>query len=183
MTCLRFSSVPSFFPLSSHILQFLCLLPPAHILHPSLSYSFVPCPPLPQMSCVSPRSCTPLMTSAPTFPFSCRCPPSSLFFKIPFSSDPLRHNYPSHPATITASFMVLFPNALSISSAAKQSNLLHRLLWARPAFPSPPPLFLLFHSFLHPPLLLLFLLLFHASSHPSPSTWPSLFLLTPRYPQ
>lgn len=57
MTCLQFSSAPSFFPVSSLILQFLRPLPPAHVLQSSLSYSFGLFPPLPLMSCVFLRSC------------------------------------------------------------------------------------------------------------------------------
>ena len=52
----------------------------AHILHPSLSYSFVPFPPLPLMSRVSPQSSLHLL-------FCCRLPPPFFFLKIPFSSD------------------------------------------------------------------------------------------------
>lgn len=70
------------------------------------------------------------------------------FCKILFSSDPplllLLSLHPiSGPITQTvlffdASFMVLFPNALSISSSATLSNLHHRLLSSLPAFPFTP---------------------------------------------
>lgn len=88
---------PFFCTLSSLILQFLHLLPPAHIC-PSLSYSFVPFLPrcsrnnssysnlvrFPSNASLSPTSASILRIS-----FVADAPPPPPFLKIPFSSDPL----------------------------------------------------------------------------------------------
>lgn len=105
-----------------------------------LSYLFVPFPSLPLMLHVSSRSCQ--CRWHHPFLFCCWCYPPSLFSKIPFSSDPLPlpHLTPSHNKLspwFNASFMVLFANALSISSTAKPLNLHHWLLWALPEFTEP----------------------------------------------
>lgn len=105
-----------------------------------LSYSFVPFPSLPLMLHASSRSCQ--CQWRHPFLFCCRCYPPSLFSQSPFSSDPLPlpHLTPSHnklSPCFNASFMVLFANALSISSTSKPLNLHHWLLWALPEFTDP----------------------------------------------
>lgn len=73
----------------------------------------------------------------------------SIFYKILFSSDPpyiISSPNNSNSPFFDASFMVLFPNALSISFIATLSNLHHLLLSSFSAFPLSPSY--------HPPLVM-----------------------------
>lgn len=77
------------------------------------------------------------------FCFCCRSPFFFPFYIIPLLSDPLfptpSPNNSNRPF-FDASFMVLFPNALSISFTATLSNLHHLLLSrVRAFYPAPPP--------------------------------------------